>query len=152
MFQALGRFVSRYWWMFLGVWLVVLAALWWAAPPWQEVAQDLEFAFLPADVPSRKSEALLAKAFPDQRVVSNIVVIVERGNEQQGPPDREKKFIEDVLEPGLREVVARHGGFAYEAAAREEEPLFSSDAAPKTPKQPASESIISQIHTPSAPG
>ena len=86
-------------------WIGLLAGTKMAAPPWDEVAQDKEFAFLPPDAPSRRSEELFEKAFPDDRVGSNVVLVLHReASATQGDKenlDRDKKFIEDVLEPGV---------------------------------------------------
>src|SRR5947209_3955823 len=64
MFAFLGQSVSRFWLLLFVGWIVLLAATRLAAPPWEDVAQDKEFAFLPADAPSRRSEAMFEKAFP----------------------------------------------------------------------------------------
>src|SRR5262249_56171424 len=63
---------------------------------------------LPADSPSRRSEELFRDAFPDQYAGSNILlVLVRQGAELQ---DQDKKFIEHVLTPRLKQVTAAAGG------------------------------------------
>ncbi len=148
MFQVLGKFVARTWPILLVAWIGLLVGTKLAAPPWDEVAQDKEFAFLPPNTPSRLSEELFAKAFPDERAGSNVVLVLHR--ESPGPKnlDGDKKFIEDMLEPGLRQVAKEEGGLASEIAPSE---------GPETPDQTAaapspSRSIIERIRTPNAPG
>ena len=104
MFQVLGKFVARSWPILLVAWVALLVGTKLAAPRWDEVAQDKEFAFLPPDAPSRRSEELFERAFPDERAGSNVVLVLRR--ESPGPKnlDGDKKFIEDVLEPGLRQI------------------------------------------------
>ena len=60
---------------------------------------------------------------------------------------RDRKFISDVIEPGLRQIAEEEGGLASEEKPSEE-PLFSDEPAPK----PAHTSIIERIRTPNAPG
>jgi RND superfamily putative drug exporter len=128
---------------------MVAAATWRAAPPWNEVARDQEFAFLPAHAPSVRGEALFRKAFPDDRLTSNMVLVLYRDQAGPGLLEQDKKFIEDVLEPRLRGIADSLGGLANEAPSSEE-PLFGDEASePATPKK---RSIISHIHTPNAPG
>jgi RND superfamily putative drug exporter len=84
-FRFLGQLVRRGWPLLLGGWAVFLGATWLAAPPWDEVAQDQEFAFLPPDSPSRRAEEGFAKVFPDDRSASNVVLVLHRaGNSTSG--------------------------------------------------------------------
>jgi RND superfamily putative drug exporter len=148
MFPFLGKVVSRGWLAFLLAWIGLMVGSWVAAPPWGDVAQDREFGFLPASAPSRVAEEEFNKAFPDEQLGSNVVLIVE--DPGAGQLDRDLKFVDNVIEPGLREVAKSEGGLAGEAPPSEE-PLFG--AAPAKPPKPApNHSIISRIRTPSAPG
>ena len=52
MFVLLGQLVRRAWPLLLAGWTLLLLAGWLTAPPWDEVAQDKEFGFLPPDAPS----------------------------------------------------------------------------------------------------
>jgi uncharacterized membrane protein YdfJ with MMPL/SSD domain len=144
MFRSLGQMISRFPLFFLAAWLLLLVGGWLAAPPWNAVAEDKEFAFLPANVPSRRGEDLLRQAFPDDRLASTVVLVVQRTG---GASDleRDKKFIEDVLEPGLRQIADDEGGLA---AADTDEPLFADEGMPAQPRR----SIIARIRTPNAPG
>jgi RND superfamily putative drug exporter len=145
-FHWLGRTVCRGWLLFLLAWGAILLACWLTAPAWNDVAQDKEFELLPADSPTRRAAEIYAKAFPDDQTASNIVLILNRDNSPQVESD--KKFVEDVLEPGLRKVAAAEGGLGQQAAT-ENEPLFGDDQAPPKPDQ---QPIIARIRTPNAPG
>src|SRR5262249_5281590 len=144
MFQRLGKLVSRRWPFFLMGWCLLLIALWVAAPRWRDVAQDVQFALLPADAPSRKAEELYKEAFPLHHVTSNVVIVIEREPSSTDSPDREKKFIEEVLEPDLRQIAQEEGGIAAEARPEEESNPF----AEPSPNAPSKESIIQRIKTP----
>src|SRR5262249_41785460 len=112
MFRLLGQLVSRGWFVFLGAWLLLLMATRLAAPSWREVAQDKEFAFLPADAPSRQSEAIFARAFPDDRLASNVVLVLHRDRTSPEQFTQDLKFVSDILEPGLRQIAEAEGGLA----------------------------------------
>jgi RND superfamily putative drug exporter len=149
MFRLLGETVTRTWALLLAGWVVLLAASRLAAPVWEEVVQDREFAFLPADAPSRRAEEVFTKAFPDDQLASNVVVVLRRTDDATGHLDRAKRFIEDVLEPGLRQIAEDEGGLAGEVPPPEE-PLFPGEAGGTRPgRQP---SLIARIRTPNAPG
>ncbi len=152
MFATLGRLVCRLWFLLLAAWVALLVGTRLAAPPWQQVAQDKEFAFLPEDAPSRVGEAMFAKAFPDDHLTSNIVLVLHRGDAAPGGLDRDVQFIEDTLEPGLRQIAEAEGGLADQPPPADE-PLFS-DAGdqPSKPPPPPKHSIIARIRTPAAPG
>jgi RND superfamily putative drug exporter len=151
MFQSVGKLVAQIWPLFLASWVALLVVSWWIAPPWSEVAPDREFAFLPKDAPSRQSEELMAQAFPDERLGSNIVLVVRREGPQAVSLDQTKKFIEEVLEPALRQIAEKEGGLASEAPSGE--PLFPDEttAEPTPPRSPPQRSIIARIRTPNAP-
>jgi len=151
MLYRFGNFVSRFWYLILASWLLLLAACWWAAPPWNDVAQDREFAFLPPDAPSRRAEDIFAKAFPDDKVASNVVLILHRANSEGTQLDKDLKFIEDTLEPGLRQIAASEGGLAIESAPKDE-PLFGNNAAPPAPPPTSTQRpMIARIRTPNDP-
>jgi RND superfamily putative drug exporter len=146
-FGFLGRLVRRGWPLFLIGWGALLLACRLMAPPWSEVAQDKEFDLLPTDTPSRRAAEIFAKAFPEEQTASNIVLVLH----QTGAPQLERnlKFIEDVLEPGLRRIADAEGGLASEVAPSDE-PLFGDQGAPSA--EPKRRSIIARIRTPNAPG
>jgi RND superfamily putative drug exporter len=127
---------------------LVLAARF-AAPPWGEVAQDGEFEFLSADSPSRRAEEVYARAFPEDGTGSNVVLVLHRADNEKARHANDLKFIEDVLEPGLRQIARAEGGLAYGAQASDE-PLFPGDSEPGRQEKPRS--IIARVRTPNAPG
>jgi RND superfamily putative drug exporter len=135
----------------LAGWVLALAVCWAAAPPWNDVAQDREFAFLPAEVQSRKAEDIYAKAFPDDQLASNVVLVLHRASSEGTQLDKDLKFIEETLEPGLRQIAASEGGLASEAAPPDE-PLFGSPA-PTAPASttPTQRPTIARIRTPNDP-
>ena len=59
----------------LVTWALILIVTWLAAPTWNDLVQDREFDFLPADTPSRRAADVFAKAFPDDRSASTIVLV-----------------------------------------------------------------------------
>lgn len=145
MFHALGNWVSRGWPLWLAAWAVLIGAVWAAAPAWQDVAQDQEFAFLPATMPSRQGEELFQKAFPNEQVGSNIVVVITR-EEAGGLRPADRAFIQDTLRTGLLKIAAEEGGLASESEPTDADP-FSTEPVPVKVK-----SIISRLRTPDTPG
>ncbi len=146
-FSVLGRFIRRAWAFLLLAWIVLLLVARVTAPQLEDVAQDKEFAFLPADMPSVRGEKMFDEAFPNNRLASTIVLVLHRDETTKGQLPRDLKFIEDSLEPGLRAIAESEGGLAGEVDLNE--PLFGDDTAPAKPKK---RSIIARIHTPNAPG
>src|ERR1700722_7578012 len=148
-FRLIGWMVRRAWLLLLAGWIVLLFASRHAAPPWEEVARDREFAFLPADAPSRQAAEIYAKGFPEDKHTSNVVLVLHRADEGKLALEKDLKFTEDVLEPGLRQIAAAEGGLASDPAPSDE-PLFSTENEPPPP--PVRLSIIERIRTPNAPG
>jgi putative drug exporter of the RND superfamily len=147
-FRFLGYIVCRFWYLVLAFWGAALLVTWLAAPPWDEVAQDQEFAFLPKSSPSIRAESEYAKAFPDDRFGSNIVVVLYRPADGSAELPGDLKFIEDTIEPALRHIAKEEGGLASEPDLSDE-PLFGDESKPAPPKK---RSIIARIRTPNAPG
>jgi RND superfamily putative drug exporter len=114
MFRILGQMVRRGWPFRRAAWVLLLAGTWWAAPPWDQVARDREFAFLPEDAPSRVAEAVYAKAFPGDPLGSNVVLVLHRAGKEAAQRKRDLQFITDFLEPGLRNIAEAEGGLAFE--------------------------------------
>lgn len=149
MFSMLGQIVRRGWFLLLAAWLLLVLGIRSAAPPWEEVAQDREFAFLPTDAPSRAAAEVFARAFPDDHLESNVVLVIDR---RQAPPDtleRDLKFVQTVLEPGLRAIAEAEGGLASQAPSADE-PLFADE--PKPAPTTTKRSVIARIRTPNAAG
>jgi RND superfamily putative drug exporter len=148
--RMLAKMVRWGWPALLGGWLVLVLVTGHLAPAWEEVAQDREFAFLPANVPSRYAEAAFAEAFPEERSGSNIVLVLHHTDTGDHLRD-DLAFINDILQPGLRQIAESVGGLAFETKASDE-PLFSDENASKAPEAPEQRSIIARIRTPNAPG
>src|SRR5581483_9014732 len=109
MFRWLGTVVSRAWPVFLAGWVVLVAVLWFVAPPWDRVGKSGQFAYLPADAPTRRAEAEFDESFPGQRVGSTIVLVAVRPD---GPlTDADLAFVNTVFAPRLRQALAA-GGWA----------------------------------------
>lgn len=109
MFQLLGKLVTRAWPLLLGGWLVLLAALWAIAPPWDEVAESGQFLYLPKDSPSIRGGKLFRAAFPDQAAGSNLVIVLSRDDEKLIYDDR------DFVHHLQRDIIAlanQEGGLA----------------------------------------
>jgi RND superfamily putative drug exporter len=153
MFRSLGQVVRWGWPLLLAGWVLLLFGTRRAAPPWEVVAQDRAFAFLPANAPSRQAEEVYAKAFPADRLDSNIVVVLHRSGNERQHLEGDLAFINAVLEPGLRKVAEREGGLAYEIKPSDE-PLFGGEAQPNAAPSPPprQRSIIARIETPNTPG
>lgn len=104
MFNAFAAKTLKYWWIALAAW--GLTTLWatLAAPDWESVVTQGEFAFLPADSPSRLAEAQLKEAFPDADSGSSLLFLIEREEQQLEPSDlelvQERLFavVNDVLQ------------------------------------------------------
>ena len=63
MYRALGQFVARWWPGVLVFWLALAGALRFAAPVWDQVTSDGDFAYLPGRMSSVHAEAVLDGAF-----------------------------------------------------------------------------------------
>lgn len=132
MFHWLGEIISRGWVIVLGVWLLVFFWLRAFAPPFNDLAKEGEFVFLPATMPSRQGESLLNQAFPERKTSSNIVVVVHR-EEEGGLTDADKDFIEETLKPALLAIRERYNAQPTDAANNE--------------SRPAPEKLFGTIHT-----
>jgi RND superfamily putative drug exporter len=146
-FRLLGRAVRNWWPLLLAGWVALVLATDYAAPPWDAVARDREFVFLPEDSPSRRAEEMYEKAFPDDRSASNIVLVLRRAEGGKQSLDRDLQFISGSLEPGLRRIAESEGGLASQPAASDE-PLFSSD---ETKPAPTKQPVVARIRTPNSP-
>ena len=69
--------VSKWWWILL-IWLVIAVWLRLVAPPWDEVAYDGDFEYLPRQMSSVAGGRLLDEAFPFERSRSQIVLVLAR--------------------------------------------------------------------------
>jgi RND superfamily putative drug exporter len=138
MFRGLGKTVSRGWPLFVLAWSILLAVVVWAAPPWENVVLDREFAFLPKGQPSRRGEEAFEKAFPQQYHPSSLVLILRR--EDGALTDEDRDFVARVLSPGLKQIQQEEGGPAR--------PAQEADSKKPDKQRP----IIAAIHTFKEPG
>lgn len=105
-FASLAAFVNRAWLFLLIGWIVLTIALRFVAPDWNEVAEDGQFSFLPADSPSRRADELFNKAFPRDLLSSSIVVVVSREAEKLRQEDIQ--FISDRLRAALQKIAGEY--------------------------------------------
>ncbi len=131
MFERLGHFVSRNWAVLLTGWIVALVLLWTVAPKWDSVLYDGEFHYLPERFPSRQAETLSAKAFSNDPLGSNIVIVARRGNGADGLLDEDKAFIDETLVPRLEKAL----GLAPEKGASDAADQSAGPAPPPPPAQ-----------------
>jgi RND superfamily putative drug exporter len=114
-FEKLGQFIVGWWRSILVAWVALLVILFGIAPNWDDVVQDGEFAFLPADSESRLAEAAFAEAFPDDVQTSEVFVVIRRTSNTTGLiaaediDDEERigdwEFVSDYLAPRIRLAV-----------------------------------------------
>jgi RND superfamily putative drug exporter len=145
MFSFLGKLVTRSWPLWLAFWIIALVATSLAAPSWDKVPKDGDFALLPASAPTRLAQALFQKAFPDDRSASNLVVVLSRDDGKLTTEDR--AFIENALGGGLLKIANDEGGLAGAPLVDNGDPFAEQ---PKKSDQP--HSIIAHIMTPGSPG
>ena len=151
MFPKLGTLVCKTWPAILVAWIGLLVFLVSVAPPWKDVVQDGEFAFLPEDVPSRIGEAAFKRAFPRDAKASTIVIVLLRES-GDGLEPGDLEFITNDLVPALEEIALQDGGLA----SIDDDEVSDDDAADESeadgePQNPdaasAQRSIISRIRT-----
>lgn len=105
MFSLLGDLVNRNWLVILVGWFVLVVALRFAAPEWDQVTKDGHFSFLPADSPSRRGDKLFNQAFPRDLRANSIVIVITRESDQ-GLEEQDLHFIIRVLKPRLQTIAA----------------------------------------------
>lgn len=87
MFARLAQTVVRHWLLIALGWLGAVAIIQAAAPSWQQIINDGDFAYLPADLPSVVGERWMSEAFPWQRGRSQVVIAIARAEEPIGGDD-----------------------------------------------------------------
>jgi putative drug exporter of the RND superfamily len=148
MFERLGHFVSRNWAVLLTGWIVSLALLWWVAPKWDTVLYDGEFHYLPDRFPSRQAETLFTKAFSNNLLGSNIVLVARRDHAGDGLLDEDKTYIDETLAPRLSKAL----GLASEKGASDAaEPSSTPDAAAKESHVPPDKAVAKSTKPGQAP-
>jgi RND superfamily putative drug exporter len=78
MFDRLGTLIARRWVFLLLCWALVVAVIYRAAPRWDDITHDGDFAYLPEGMTSVEGERLLDEAFPDVLSKSQVVLVVAR--------------------------------------------------------------------------
>ena len=111
MFVRLSTAVVRFWPLWLVSWLLVLVASSWVAPKLDDVVTSGEFAFLPADSPSRRGERLFEQAW-GETVPSRVVIVVSCKADGDQLNDDDRRFIDEVLSGALVELAKSMGGLA----------------------------------------
>jgi len=107
--QFLGQWIGRYRWWVIASWVVAAVVLHLLAPAWETVAIDGDLEHLPADTTTVRGAELLARAFPDDRAKSQIVLVFARQDQALTVEDRELAFrlagrFEKFAEPTLVDV------------------------------------------------
>ncbi len=139
MFARLAAFVLRFWPAWLSGWLLLLLASSWAAPALDDVVTSGEFAFLPADAPSRRGEDLFERAW-GKTVPSRVVIVVSCKAEGEQLNDDDHRFIDEVLAAALVELAESMGGLAKEEDAGDDVEQHESNEA-------RSRSLINDVRT-----
>ena len=87
MFSRFGEFISRYWWLVITSWVLLLVFTKLQAPQWDDVTYDGDLAYMPEEMPSVVGERLLESAFPQGRTKSEMTVIISRDDQPLGVQD-----------------------------------------------------------------
>ena len=87
MFARLAHLVTRRWLLVVLLWLVAVVGVRVAAPRWESITDDGDFAYLPANMPSVIGEYWMTEAFPRQRGRSQVVVAIARSEAPQTNDD-----------------------------------------------------------------
>ncbi|HOP77391.1 MAG TPA: hypothetical protein PLD05_07855, partial [Thermogutta sp.] len=78
MFRFVSHLITRYWPLVFVGWGAVFVILHLAAPHWDDVARDGDFAYLPARAASVQAEKLRAAAFGEANAQSDVVIVMAR--------------------------------------------------------------------------
>jgi putative drug exporter of the RND superfamily len=89
MFVRFARFISRYWIGVLVAWIILVIGFKLAAPPWDQITHDGDFAYLPPSMTSVRGEELMNKAFPELTAKSSVVLVVARPGARLSDADKE---------------------------------------------------------------
>ena len=81
MFARFADTVVRHWTLVVLGWFVAVVVTRCVAPPWQDIINDGDFAYLPPGLPSVIGEQWMSEAFPWQRGKSQVVLAVAREDE-----------------------------------------------------------------------
>ena len=92
----LFAFVVRFWPAVIAAWLVAAAALWIAAPPFEEVATFDDTSFLGPEAPSMRGGQLLADGWPEDDFSRNAAIVLARDGSELG--DRDRGYARELVE------------------------------------------------------
>lgn len=90
--------------MVTACWAVLLVGSMLMVPEWSTVAENGEFAFLPADSPSVVAEGKFREYFSEHSNSSNVVLVVRREVGADGLTEKDRAFIDEMLFPRLCEM------------------------------------------------
>ena len=72
----MADFVARHWLLILLVWVAVPVLVQWAAPSWDQVAHDGDFAYLLLRMTSVRGQEFIHRAFPENEDKSDVALIL----------------------------------------------------------------------------
>jgi RND superfamily putative drug exporter len=84
-----GRWIHDARWGVVGAWILAVILLRLVAPSWSQVAMDGDLEYLPSDTTTVRAAELSARAFPDDRSKSQIVIVVARDEGELSAVDRQ---------------------------------------------------------------
>ncbi|MFM7056094.1 MAG: MMPL family transporter [Planctomycetota bacterium] len=104
LFKSLGDLTARHAWLILAAWVAVVVASIAAAPSWDSVVENGEFAFLPLDSPSRVANAAFREAFPGDQMRSTLVLVARRESGEEGLLEEDFEYLSRHVIPGLHRM------------------------------------------------
>ncbi|MGV2342182.1 MAG UNVERIFIED_CONTAM: hypothetical protein LVR18_52210 [Planctomycetaceae bacterium] len=104
LFKSLGDLTARHAWLILAAWVAVVVASISAAPSWDSVVENGEFAFLPQDSPSRVANAAFREAFPGDQMRSTLVLVARRESGGEGLLDDDFAWLSEHVMPELHRM------------------------------------------------
>ena len=82
---------DRRWWV-VALWLALAGLLHWLAPAWSSVTMDGDLEQLPPTTTTVRATQLRARAFPEDRAASQIVLVVARTRNDLTVEDHSMRF------------------------------------------------------------
>ena len=89
MFVKFARGISQHWVWVLVAWIILAIGFKLAAPKWDDITHDGDFAYLPPSMTSVRGEELMKEAFPDLTAKSNVVLVVARPDSRLSDDDKD---------------------------------------------------------------
>lgn len=87
MYGRLANLVTRHWLIVILFWIGLAVGLNAIAPVWDDVTNDGDLAYMPAEMTSVRGEQLLARAFPNAKSKSQVALVIERPDGPLQPAD-----------------------------------------------------------------